>query len=295
MSLLRKKDTIGLIAPSVGLQNKDLTPAIAYFKKLGLQVKLASNLNSEYRYMAGTDQERADSINQMFKDQTVKALFCIRGGAGSTRILDMLNYKLIKENPKPIIGLSDSTALQNALFTKTKTPSLTGFLPLYDFKNKDIDPLVSSSLEDALFADKHNINAGSCHISGTAKGTLVGGCLSVLCYLCGTPYFPNLKGKILLLEDIGEKTYKIDLMLNQLKQQKNFKYLKGIIFGNFIDCPITSPEDGNITDCINDFTSGLNIPVVTDFTYGHIASRYILPLGLPVTLIATSEKCTLTW
>lgn len=295
MSLLHKGDTIGLIAPSAGLQNKDLSPAIAYLEKLGLKVKLAPNLNCEYRYMAGTDQERADSINQMFKDKKVKALFCIRGGAGSTRILDKLDYELIKENPKPIIGLSDSTAMQNALFTKTKTPSLTGFLPLYDFNNKDIDALVSSSLEDALFADTHTVNSGSCHIAGTAKGTLIGGCLSVLCYLCGTPYFPNLKGKILLLEDIGEKTYKIDLMLNQLKQQKNFSKLRGIIFGHFTDCPIAAPEDGSVKDCINDFTSGLSIPVVTDFAYGHIPSRHILPLGLPVKLTATSKKCTLSW
>lgn len=295
MNLLKQKDTIGLIAPSVGLQNKDLSPAIAYLKKLGLKIKLAPNLNSEYRYMAGTDQERADSINQMFKDPKIKALFCIRGGAGSTRILDKLDYKLIKENPKPIIGLSDSTALQNALFTETGNPAITGFLPLYDFNNKDIDPLVNSSLKDALFADTHTINSGSCHIAGTAKGSLIGGCLSVLCYLCGTPYFPDLKGKILLLEDIGEKTYKIDLMLNQLKQQKNFNKLKGIIFGNFTDCPIAAPEDGSVKDCINDFISGLNIPIITDFAYGHIPSRHILPLGLPVKLTSTSEKCTLSW
>lgn len=295
MSFLNQNDTIGIIAPSAGLQDKDLTATLNYFQKIGLKVKLAPNLNSQYRYMAGTDQERADSINQMFADKDVKALFCIRGGAGSTRILDRLNYELIKENPKPIIGLSDSTALQNALFTKTKTPSLTGFLPLYDFNNKDIDPLVSSSLEDALFTDKHTIYAGSGHIAGTAEGTLIGGCLSVLCYLCGTPYFPDLKDKILLLEDIGEKTYKIDLMLNQLKQQKNFHKLKGLIFGKFTDCLVSSPEDGNIEDCIKDFTIGLNIPVITNFDYGHTSSRYVLPLGIPVNLAAKKNTCTLSW
>ena len=134
MSLLNKEDIVGIIAPSTGLQNKDLSPALQYLEKLGLKVKLAPNLNHDYRYMAGTDSERADAINQMFADKDVKALFCLRGGAGSTRILNKLDYKLIKENPKPVIGLSDSTALQNALYAKTENPSLTGFLPLYDQK-----------------------------------------------------------------------------------------------------------------------------------------------------------------
>lgn len=295
MSFLNKGDTIGIIAPSTGLQNKDITPAVSYFEKLGLKVKLAPNLNYEYRYMAGTETERADAINRIFADAEVKALFCLRGGAGSTRVLNLLDYNLIRHNSKPVIGLSDSTALQNALITQTDNPSLTGFLPIYDLNDKEIDLLVNSSLQEALFADTHIINSGMCRIAGTASGIIVGGCLSVLCYLCGTPYFPDLSGKILLLEDIGEKTYKIDLMLNQLKQQKNFNKLNGIIIGQFTNCPLASPEDGTIEDCIKDLTSGLNIPVVTDFAYGHIPSRHIIPLGINVDLSANKQGCTISW
>lgn len=295
MSLLHKEDTIGIIAPSAGLQNKELTSVLTYFEKLKLNVKLAQNLNYEYRYMAGTDTERADAINNMFANKNIKALFCLRGGAGSTRILDLLDYSLIKDNPKPIIGLSDSTALQNALISKTENPALSGFLPLYDFNNKNINSLTDNSLQNALFADTHTICSGLCHNAGTTTGTIIGGCLSVLCYLCGTSYFPNLADKILLLEDIGEKTYKIDLMLNQLKQQKNFHKLKGIIFGQFTDCPIASPEDGNITNCIKDFISGLNIPIITDFAYGHIPSRHIIPLGIPVKLTSDKTICSISW
>lgn len=295
MSLLNKGDTIGIIAPSAGLQNKDLSAAVAYFEKLGLKVKFAPNLNHEYRYMAGTDDERADTINRMFADTEVKALFCLRGGAGATRILDKLDYQLIKNNPKPVIGLSDSTALQNALIAKTGNPALTGFLPLYDFNNKEIDSNVDHSLQNALFAEKHTVTSGICHTQGSASEKIIGGCLSVLCYLCGTPYFPDLSGKILLLEDIGEKTYKIDLMLNQLKQQKNFNQLKGIIIGKFTNCPVSAPEDGSIEDCINDFISGLNVPVITDFAYGHIPSRHILPLGIPAQLKADKKGCTISW
>lgn len=295
MSFLKKGDKVGVIAPSVGLQNKDINPTLAYLKGMGLVPVLADNLRKEYRYMAGTDEERAKAVNDLFADKSIKTLFCLRGGAGSTRMLPYLNYKLIKQNPKPIIGLSDSTALQNALIKKADNPSFTGFLPLYDLNNKQLTEATDKALKSALFADKNTITSGKCLIKGSAKGKIIGGCLSAFLYLCGTPYFPDLKDKILLIEDDDEKTYKTDLMLNQLKQQKNFDKLKAVIFGHFTDSHIIDPEDGTIEDCINDFTKGLNIPVITDFAYGHIKGRYIVPLGIEATLTATDKKCTLTW
>jgi len=295
MSFLKKGDKVGIIAPSVGLQNKDINPTLLYFKNMGLIPVLADNLQKEYRYMAGTDEERAKATNNFFSDKSVKALVCLRGGAGSTRMLPYLNYKLIKQNPKPIIGLSDSTALQNALIKKADNPSFTGFLPLYDLNNKHLTDVTDKALKSALFSDKNAITSGKCLIKGSAKGKIIGGCLSVLLYLCGTPYFPDLKDKILLIEDDDEKTYKTDLMLNQLKQQKNFNKLKAVIFGHFTDSHIVDPEDGTIEDCIRDFTKGLNIPVVTDFAYGHIKERYLVPLGIEATLSVAPKKCTLTW
>ena len=295
MSFLKAGDKIGIIAPSVGLKEKDLAPTLALFKKLNLTPILASNLNSSYRYMAGTDKERALNINKMFEDSSIKALFCLRGGAGATRMLDYLDYEIIRNNLKPVVGLSDSTALQNALYAKTKNPSLTGFLPLYDLNDKTIAPQTEASLLSALFENNHLITSGTSLHEGTAEGVIIGGCLSVLLYLCGTPYFPDLSGKILLLEDIEEKTYKIDLMLNQLKQQKGFNALKGIIIGQFTDCPVVDPEDGTINDCIKDFTKNLNIPIITDFAYGHIPARHILPIGLTAKISATPETCTISW
>lgn len=295
MSILNKGDKVGIIAPSVGLKDKDLAPTINYFKKLNLTPVFADNIKSAYRYMAGSDKERAEAVNKLFMDTSVKALFCLRGGAGATRMLPYLDYRLIKNNKKPIFGLSDSTALQNALIAKCQNPSFTGFLPLYDLNDKIINPLVDNSLKNCLFENSHTITSGVCRYKGSATGEIVGGCLSVLLYLCGTPYFPDLKDKILILEDIEEKTYKIDLMFNQLKQQKNFNKLKGIIIGQFTDCPIIDKEDGTIEDCINDFVKDLTIPVVTDFAYGHIPARHIVPLGIKATLKATNKTCTLKW
>ncbi len=295
MSLLKKGDKIGIIAPSVGLKDKDLTSSLNFFKKLGLTPVLARNIKSSYRYMAGTDEERAKAINELFEDNSIKALFCLRGGAGATRLLPYLNFSLIKKNPKPIVGLSDSTSLQNALLTKTGNPSLTGFLPLYDIKENKVNQTTEKSLISSLFDDNHQITSGKALLTGSAEGQIIGGCLSVLLYLCGTPYFPDLTDKILILEDIEEKTYKIDLMLNQLKQQKNFKKLKAVIFGAFTDCPIIDEEDGSIDDCIKDFAKNLEIPIITDFSYGHIPARYLIPLGIKVRLSASAKKCSLTW
>jgi len=295
MSFLKKGDKIGIIAPSVGLKDKDINPSLNYFKKLKLIPVLASNLQSEYRYMAGTDNERAEVITSLFQDKDIKALFCLRGGAGATRMLPYLNYNIIKKNPKPVIGLSDSTALQNALIAKANIPSFTGFLPIYDLNNKNIDKTIDSSLKNALFEDKHQIASGKCQTPGTTEGEIIGGCLSVFLYLCGTPYLPDLSNKILLLEDTDEKTYKVDLMLSQIKQQKGFNKLKGIIIGKFSDCPQIDKEDGTIEDCIKDFTKDLSVPIITDFAYGHIPSRHLIPLGIKVKMCANKNKCILTW
>lgn len=295
MSILKKGDKIGIIAPSVGLNNKDLTPALNYFKNIGLKPILSNNLNKNYRYMAGSDKERAENVNKLFKDKSIKALFCLRGGAGATRMLNLLDYDLIKQNKKPIFGLSDSTAIQNALITKTNNPCYTGFLPLYDIDENGINQTLDKSLQNTLFDNHQTIVSGDCLKKGECKGKIIGGCLSVLTYLCGTEYFPNLSGKILLLEDIGEKTYKIDLMLNQLKQQKNFNKLKGIIIGQFHNCIISDQEDGTIEDCIKDFTKDLNIPIITNFAYGHVKERYIVPLNKTITLKATKKECSISW
>ena len=149
--------------------------------------------------------------------------------------------------------------------------------------------------QNTLFDNHQTIVSGDCLKKGECKGKIIGGCLSVLTYLCGTEYFPNLSGKILLLEDIGEKTYKIDLMLNQLKQQKNFNKLKGIIIGQFHNCIISDKEDGTIEDCIKDFTKDLNIPIITNFAYGHVKERYVVPLNKIITLKATKKECSISW
>lgn len=277
--LLNKGYKVIVVSPSSCIEKGALDNGIKWLESLGLKVILAPHIYDNFLYMAGSDIKRAEDINNAFRDNSIKAIFCSRGGAGATRMLDYLDFNLIKQNPKPVFGLSDSTALQNALYTKSDIISYTGFLLAYDFKDCTSDEKTITSVKNIFNGVEQIYKSGITLNGGKTSGVLVGGNLSVFCYLCGTDYFPDLTDKILLVEDIGEKTYKIDLMLNKLKQQKNFDKLKGIIFGKFTNCIEADEGDGNIEKIIKNFAKALQIPTIYDFEYGHVKSKYVLPIG----------------
>jgi muramoyltetrapeptide carboxypeptidase len=245
--------------------------------------------------MAGTASERASDLNESFSRPDIRAVFCVRGGAGSLAILPYLDYDLIAENPKPVFGLSDSTALQNALYARTKNVSYSGFLPVYDFKNGTPDTQVQQSLQDILCGKKQRLYAGKALKIGQAQGIAVGGCLSVFCTLCGSSYFPDLNGKILFLEDVGEKTYKLETFLTQLSLQKGFGGLKGLVFGQFKNCMEADAGDGSVAEILADFTQNLPVPVIADFPYGHEKSRYLLPVGGKLSVCADPRASMLEY
>ena len=226
--MLKKGDKIALVAPSGFFNKEDLRNGLCFLKNLGLKPVIMPHAFENFYYAAGTPLNRAEDINKAFSDKDIKALFCVRGGAGSSQILDFLDYDMIKNNKKPVFGLSDSTALQNALYTKTKNISYTGFLPIYDLKEGLINSKLEKSLVNIFKGKKTIYKQFDVLNKGVMEGVVVGGCLSVFNLLCGTPYFPDLKNKILLIEDVGEKTYRIDLMLEQLSQQKNFNKIRSI-------------------------------------------------------------------
>lgn len=282
MALLQKGDKVAFVAPSSCIKKEDIEKSLLWFKQQDIDVELMPHVFDCKRYMAGTDKNRAADINLCFLRNDIKALFCVRGGAGSAKILDYIDYQLVKNNPKPVFGLSDSTALQNALFSQAQNVSYSGFLPAYDFKYTVLNDNLQKSLKNIFQGKSYIINGGKKLISGVAEGVVVGGCLSVFCQLCGTKFFPNLTDKILLLEDVGEKTYKLELMLNQLRQQKGFESLKGLIFGQFKNCCQADECDGSVDDIIEDFVSEINIPTICGINYGHEFNRCIMPIGKKV-------------
>lgn len=290
MFKLQPGDKVGVTSLASFINKGDIDLGLAYLRSLGLIPVLGKCTYAVWKYMAGTPQERARDLMDFFRDDTIKAVFTPRGGGGVSFILPHLDYEFIKSHPKPIFGLSDITAVQNAIYAQSGVSSYSGFLLKYDFKGGAISPMVDESLQNIISGKPTHYRGGETVVAGTAEAPLIGGNLTALNYLYGTPYMPELRNKILVLEDIGGKTFWLDLRLEQLRQMPGFHELRGIIFGEFTDCTIIDPEDGTIDEIIDNFCTGLSIPVIKHFPYGHIPNRHILPIGETITLNA--EDCT---
>ena len=291
---LHSGDKVGIIAPSRWLKSaQDLNLGLQYLREKGLDPILGKNIFKKWRYMAGTVRERVEDIMEFYKTPEIKAIFCVGGGDGSQFLLPYLDYEIIKQNPKPIFGHSDNNALQLGIIAMTRQIEYSGFVLVYDFRSGRLEPITSQSIEQIFNGEKTIASGGKCVIPGRCKGRLIGGCLSLFRNLCGTPYFPNLDDSILLFEDEEETTYKLDLMLQQISQQKGFDKVQGIIFGHFEKCTIRREDDGNIDDMISHFSNGMNIPIIKEFPYGHGIDHYVLPLG--GNCILDSLQCTLEY
>lgn len=273
---LQLGDTIGIVSPSSPVLESALEDGISFLKTLGFKIKLSEHVFSSERFLAGKDAERAGDIMECFINPDIKAIIATRGGQGSQRILPFLDYDLIQKNPKPLFGFSDTTALQLGLFKKTGLVSYTGYTLTSHFDN-----LVKTTLSSAMFGKTYNISKGETVKGGNCKGILLGGNLTLLTNLMGTPYFPCFKDSILLLEDVGVTPYNIDGMLSQLALAGIFDEVSGVIFGMFEDCgsPTSQQSDGSVQDVISEWSSQLKIPCIKEFPYGHGNHNSVLPIG----------------
>lgn len=277
--LLKPGDKVAVIAPSSCIEKESENKGVAFLQQKGFVPVRSKHLYMDDRYKTSVKRNIAAELNSFYLDSEIKALFCVRGGAGSLRILDFLDFDVVKNNPKPVFGLSDSTALQNALWHKAGVVSHSGFLLNYDFKNGSLDKRIEDCLDDIFSGTSYTVQSGKTIIPGKTKGRMVGGNLSVFVQLCGTKYFPDLAGRILFLEDCNEKTYKLDLMLSTVKMQPGFNQIAGIVLGQFTGSAVSDAYDGTLEQVLGEFLSGVNVPVVANVEYGHIPSRYILPIG----------------
>ncbi|MBR3502061.1 MAG: LD-carboxypeptidase, partial [Alphaproteobacteria bacterium] len=198
-----KNKKVAILAPSAQIGSIDkIAKGLEYLKSLGLDPVLGKHTLKQYRYMAGTDIERAEDINEAFANPQIDAIFCVRAAAGALRILPYLDYEMIKNNKKPVIGFCDNAALEAAIYKKSGVCSLNGFSLTYDFRDDELSPVIKQSFENLLRGKKIQIKSGICRNKGTAKGELVCSNLTTLLYLSGGEYFPDLSGKILLIEDV---------------------------------------------------------------------------------------------
>ena len=293
---LKTGDVVGIIAPaSAPVDPTKLENGIRYIEKNGYRVELGKNVSKINGYLAGTDQERADDLNSMFKNKDVKAIICLRGGYGASRILDKINFKLIRSNPKILVGYSEITALQMAILQKTGLVTFAGPMIATDFGNG-----VTSYTEDFFwrivssnkkigrlkYPDNDKLVAIT---KGSASGRIIGGNLSVFAALTGTEYFPELKGRILMFEEVDELPYKVDRLLNQLRLLKLFKQIKGIILGRFVDCieHDTSKRTLTLGQVMEDYMKDLKIPVLYTFPHGHIKDKVTVPFGINIKMNAS--------
>jgi muramoyltetrapeptide carboxypeptidase len=293
---LEKGDMIGIISPASSPDDlSKIERGAAYLEKLGYHVLIGKNTGKYHGYLAGTDIERADDLISMFKNKSVKAIFCTRGGYGTPRLLDKIDYNAIKNNPKIFAGYSDITALQMAIFKKTGLVTFAGPMVASDMSG-EIDSYAEESFWQILTNNKETRkivqpdgNKISGLTKGTAKGRIIGGNLAILTSIAGTSYFPDLKEKILFLEEVCEAPYRVDRMLNQLRLLKVFKSVKGVILGAFTECSESNTNKRTLTlgEVMQDYLSGLKIPVVYNFPHGHIKSKITIPYGINVSVNAS--------
>ena len=302
----QKGDLVGLISPSAATSERiQFDFAKESLEALELKVKLGENLQNRRGHLAGSDQERADDLNGMFADPEVKAVICIRGGSGAARILDLIDYDLIKKNPKPILGYSDITALHCAIHSQTGLitfhgPNGTGSWNNFNvtqfqklFFDKTLPLFQNEQVKgDDLIVKQNRIQTLT---GGKAAGKILGGNLTVLSSLSGTPYYPDFKDAILFLEDIGEDPYKIDRMFSTLKLNGTLPKIKGFIFGQCTDC---NPGGGygslTLDDILDDYILPLNIPAYKGAMIGHVSKQFIIPVGAKVEMDADAGTFSLT-
>lgn len=280
-------DTIGLVTPSSPMAEGMLETGVAYLKQKGFKVKLGKHLQDSYRFLAGSDEDRANDIMDFFIDKDVKVIMATGGGYGSQRILPFLDYDVIRANPKLLTGFSDTTALQSGLLKKAGIVSLTGFV----FNNLDegvLNPLIEQTLFSCLNNESVQIAEGQTVQPGIAQGILVGGNLESWVALMGTPYQSDVKNSILLIEDVGAEPFQVDCRLSQLDLAGVFEQVSGVIFGQFARCAAKyfPDRDGTVDEVIDDWSSRLNVPCMKNFPYGHIKRRVVLPIGKEVLLNA---------
>lgn len=289
---LKKGDTIGLIAPSSDANKKRVDKSIEYLKSLGFKVKIGDSCYSKYGYLAGKDDLRVKDIHNMFSDKEVDGIICIRGGYGVSRILDKIDYDIIKNNPKVFVGYSDITALHIAIHNECNLITFHGPMTVSNME----DGLDDFSLESFRNTLMNNDIIGRVNnpkgekittlVKGKTQGKIIGGNLALISATIGTPYEIDIKDKILFIEEIGEEPFRIDRMIMQLKLSGKLDEVKGIVLGDFNKCEPEDPNDHNLMKVIEDLLVSLNKPMIFNIKSGHCSPIITLPLGAEVELNA---------
>jgi len=300
-------DTIGIIAPaSAPPDPKNIDRSVAALERLGFKSKLAPNVRKRWGYLAGSDRDRASDLMKVFADRKVKAIICVRGGYGASRLLPLLDYRTIRANPKIFIGYSDITSLHCAFLVKAGLVSFHGPMLNSDFVKQDLPDFTLHSFLRTLMQPSApgSISAGykkktvAILRRGIVSGPLMGGNISLLCATLGTPYQPSFKNQILFFEDLGELPYRFDRMLTQLLNAGLLQQVAGIAIGVNANCHEPKAKNSKeyrqtLEDVFKERLLPLKVPIVTGLPFGHIPLNATLPIGARVTLDAVKGDLTI--
>lgn len=303
---LKKGDTIGLIAPGGYISEDAFIESIENIEKLGLKPYFTDNILARNGYLGGSDEKRSNDIIHMFINDKVDGIICARGGYGCNRILPMLDYDAIKANPKVLVGYSDITALHNAIYAKTGLVTFHGPVATSTFNDFSINNFVNVIMEPKdRYVFKHSDDykkGGDFEIytirEGKAKGELIGGNLRIVVTLPGTPYDVDFTNKILYLEEIDEKPYRIDRMLTELLLAEKLQQVAGIALGVLRKCDKKvgsqkGEETFSLKEVLMDRLYDLGVPVIYGLSFGHIENKYTLPFGINAELDVINQTITL--
>ena len=296
---LRPGDTVGLVAPaSSDDEPMRLEMALNTIRGMGLVPKLGRHISDRHGYLSGTDQDRAADIHDMYSDSSVRAVFAIRGGWGSARLLPLLDWDLIRANPKLLIGSSDVTALHLAFAARAGFPTIHGpnasnrwdeisWQSFWRMAFAGEGPLLGEADGKDRAQDRWRTTLIR---PGKANGRLLGGNLTVLSTLMGTPWLPDFTGAILFLEDVGEAEYRIDRMMNQLALSGVLGKVAGVMFGQCVRCNSSIPDYAGFTvpQILDQYLAPLGVPAFAGANIGHVTNQLSLPVGARVELDATA-------
>jgi len=287
---LQRGDCIGLITPASAVADAvRIEQGTKYLESLGYRVVVGEHVNKLRGYLAGTDDERAADINAMFANPDVSAIFCLRGGYGTPRLLPLINYRMIARNPKIFVGYSDITALQLALWRKCGLVTFQGPMAAVDFAG-EVDAFAQEwfwkIVTSPTAIGRLDTEKGPTITlrPGVARGRLLGGNFALLNALLGTRYQPDFTGAILFLEDTDEEPYRIDRMFTHLRHASVLEKCKALLLGQFTNSEAADPTLPSLTlgEVLEDAASWTTVPVLSNIPFGHIPRKLTMPVGVHV-------------
>jgi muramoyltetrapeptide carboxypeptidase len=290
-------DRVGLVAPaSMAFEASTIDQAREQLQAIGFDVRVGDHARARHGYFAGTDAERAADLNAMFAASDVAGIFCYTGGWGTPRILPLVDYAAIRRHPKVLVGYSDVTALLNAVHQETGLVTFHGPMAAWDIRPWTLERLKRVVMSAEPIGVLGNPPKGADELvnrdyriltlrGGKARGRLVGGNLTMIASLMGTPWEVDTRGAILFLEDVHEAFYRIDRMLTQLRLGGKLEQLAGVVFGYCSECPTDAPSF-SFEEILAEFFTPLGVPACAGLAFGHLKEKLTLPVGLDATLDA---------